>query len=220
MSPGFFEYVQDFAIYSPIIPLFFIALFWKSIRNNPLAQAILLLLCLDFFTDLFAMVFAFWTHWHDNTQDIQQVYYFLFSFTTYNVFRLGISNPKAMKIITIAYIAVALFQLYFLITDFGLQHTLIHPVSLLTVLIIFVAVYYFYEIFTEMKIKNLMNHSFFWVCSALLLYVGGAFILKLFQNTMDSIDPNVTGKLWPINNISTIIFNFLILRAIWLMKKV
>ena len=215
----FFGYLQDFAIFSPLIPIFPILFYWKKIGKNPLIQALLILLCLDFFTDMFAMTFVIWNHWHDNTQDIQQVYYFLFSFTTYNVFRLGISNPKAMKVITVAYIVVALFQLYFIIIDFGLQHTLIHPVSLLTVLIIFVSIYYFYETFTEMKVKSLINHSFFWVCSALLLYVGGAFILKLFNNAMNSIVPGISNKLWPINSISTIIFNFLILRAIWLMKK-
>lgn len=219
MDSGFLWYVKEFAIYSPIIPLFFIFLYWKDIRKNPLATAILLLECLDFFTDLFGKVFVIWNHWYDNSQDIQQVYYFLFSFTTYNVFRLGISSKKAMKIITIAYIMVALIQLYFIITDFGLKNTLIQPVSYLTVLIIFVAVYYFYETFTEMKIKNLTNHPFFWVCSALLLYVGGAFILKLFKNGMNSIVPYISDKLWPINHLSTIIFNFLILRALWLMKK-
>jgi len=215
----FFGYLHNFAIYSPIIPLFPLLFFWKKIGKNPLAQAVLILLCLDFFTDLITMTCVVWNHWYHTVRDFQQVYSFLFSFTTYNVFRLGISNPKALKIITVAFVAAALFQLYFIITDFGLQHTIIHPVSPLSALIIFVTIYYYYETFTEMKIKNLSNHPFFWVYSALLLYVGGAFILRLFQTGMDTIVPGISSRLWPINSISTIIFNFLILRAVWLMKK-
>lgn len=219
MFAGFFGYVQGFAIYSPLIPLFLILFSWKDIRKNPLATAILLLLCLDFFTDLFATVVVIWNHWYDNTHDIQQVYFFLFSFTTYNVFRQGISNPKALKIITFLYAAVALFQLYFVITDLGLQNTLINPSSSLTALTIFVSIYYFYETFTEMKIKSLVNHPFFWTNTALLFYVGGGFVFQFFLNAMNKIVPHISDSLWPINNISTIIFNLLILRAIWLMKK-
>ena len=219
MLPGFFGYVQEFAIYSPIIPLFFIFLYWKDIRQNPLATAILLLLCLDFSTDMVSQILVYWTHLHDNTQDIQQVYFFLFSYTSYNVFKQGITNPKALKTIKFLYAAVALFMLYFIITDLRLLNTLVRPSSFLTALNIFVAIYYFYETFIEMKIKSLVNHPFFWVNSALLLYVGGGFIFQLFQNAMDRIVPGISGTLWPIYNISTIIFNLLILRAIWLMKK-
>ena len=219
MLPGFFGYVREFAIYSPIIPLFFIFIYWKDIGKNPLAKAILLLLALDFSTDLISMVLVFWTHWHDNTEDIQQIYFFLFSYTSYNVFKQGIANPKALKLIKYLFIAVALIQLYLIITDLRAHHTLIHPSSYVIALNIFVAIYYFYETFTDMKVKSLINHPFFWLNTALLLYVGGSFILRLFENVINQINPYISGTLWPIHNISTIIFNLLILRAIWLMKK-
>ena len=219
MFQGFFGIIQLISIYIPLAPIFIILFFWKKIGENALTKALLLLLCVDFLTDFLTLFLAVWNHWVLDSIYIHQTYYFLFVFTSYNVIRLGFTSPKAKKIIGISFSLVALYLLFILLTDFGLKSTLVNPSSLIKVVIILTSIFYFYQTFDEMKIKSLINHPFFWVVSALFIYQGGSFFLALFQNVIVKIDLNSRDVIWPIYNISTILFNLLILKAVWLMKK-
>lgn len=85
--------------------------------------------------------------------------------------------------------------------------------------LICISSFYFYKVYTEMKIANLFQDGLFWVNSAFLIYFSSTFYVSLFEDYIRSEDSNLLYYTWPIQLVSTIIFNVILSRGIWLMRK-
>lgn len=85
--------------------------------------------------------------------------------------------------------------------------------------LITISVLYFKKIYFEMKIANLFQDGLFWVNSAFLIYFSSTFYVSLFEEYIRSEDLNLLYYTWPIQLVSTIIFNVILSRGIWLMRK-
>jgi len=116
-------------------------------------------------------------------------------------------------------IIFCVLSLYYSFKLKGLMDVNVFPYLIFTIFMVFSSAYYFYKIYTEMKISNLFQDGLFWVNSAFLIYFSSTFYVSLFEDIIKSVDLNLFYYTWPIQLVSTIIFNVILSRGIWLMRK-
>ncbi len=85
--------------------------------------------------------------------------------------------------------------------------------------ILILSIVYFFVEFVRMKIPDLTKHFFFWINSALMIYFGSSFFLFLFESIIRS-DDYLFNYTWPIQLISTIIMNLVIIVGTWKTRQV
>lgn len=111
------------------------------------------------------------------------------------------------------------FSFYYSIYWIGFFNVNVISYLILTIFSIILSSYYFYKVYFEMSVPNLFQNGHFWINSAFLIYFSSTFYLSLFEEIIQSVDINLFYYTWPIQLISTIIFNVILSRGIWLMRK-
>jgi len=92
----------------------------------------------------------------------------------------------------------------------------------INVLTIFFTLVWFYQVFFSAEQKNLTKLPEFWVNVGFFFYFGSTMVLTLFSEMILYTGGNheLTMKLWPIQLVTNVLFNLIILRAVWALKRV
>ena len=91
----------------------------------------------------------------------------------------------------------------------------------INVLTIFFTLVWFYQVFFSEAQKHLTKLPEFWVNVGFFFYFGSTMVLTLFSEMILYTGGNheLTMKLWPIQLVTNVLFNLIILRAVWALKR-
>ena len=92
----------------------------------------------------------------------------------------------------------------------------------INVLTIFFTLLWFYQVFFSAEQMKLTKLPEFWVNVGFFFYFGSTMVLTLFSEMILYTGGNheLTMRLWPIQLVTNVLFNLIILRAVWALKRV
>lgn len=167
-------------------------------------------------TELFNI---FYMQFFRNNNPVIHIYtiviFVLVSFFYFKIFK-NFNYKKLLFPMTIFFIIYSFYEFF---NNQGYLNVNTKPYLILTIYTIILSSIYFYKVYSEMKIANLFQDGLFWVNSAFLIYFSSTFYVSLFEEYIRSEDSNLLYYTWPIQLVSTIIFNVILSRGIWLMRK-
>ena len=92
-------------------------------------------------------------------------------------------------------------------------------VGLITILIpVVLSILFFYELLKNLKVDNLFKYPYYWIACAILFRFGMVFFTVIFTELI-YLDMEVYKYIWLIVIFSSIIYNLLITKGIWLMRR-
>ena len=192
----------------------------KSSTRKDIHRALVLLCLISIFSDIICYISA---PIFKNNNPILHIYEMLSGTVILHIYKFIFTNKKTKKIIQLLLFIFLTFSIFLFFYKDGFKHS---PASttILNILVILLSIYYFFTfLFDKMEIKSLDIYYFFWINTAFLIYSSATFYLFLFQYFYKkyTIQPDFDYQLyyWPINLIARIIFNLLISKGIWTMKK-
>jgi len=206
-----------FSMYSPILPLIILL---KNIRRVTVIYAVTLLLLtiIPFFSDWFCYYSSYLFHSH-NCNPIFHVYTLSIGLVIAFLFHKELRKKNLSLILlflTTIFIFLSFFEFFYL--DGYLKNDTLSN-TYLTILVFSFSLVYFYHLLIEMKIANILTHSFFWICSAFIVYFGATFSISIFEEIVRSDNMELFLAVWPIQLVTTIIYNLLLTIAFWNLKK-
>ena len=206
-------------IYLTILITFLPLILLLVVRNNTivpknLRRAILLLCLISIFSDLIGFIAG---PIFKNNNPIYHVYDILSGAVILHIYKLNFTNEKTKKIIILLLFIYVTFSIFLFFYKDGYKFDNTKSVISLKIIVILLSIYYFLTLFYELKIRSLKNYYFFWINTAFLFYCSTTFYVFLFEDFMMLFTNEI--YLWPIHLIATIIFNLLLSKGIWTMKK-
>ena len=216
MQTGLFDVVMKAAILSSIIPMF--ALIIRKGRVTNFIFVTLFIYCgLSLITDVTCYVFAINGIGIDLIIQIYTVAIFILILELYKFEINTKALRKVLSWLALSFIGVAL---YFPLFENGIYQINPEPHVILSIIVVFLSSYYLYDIFIKLEIPRITDHYFFWINSAFLIYFGSTFFIVSFEQVLVQSDSKLDLMLWPIQHVSAIIFNLIIAKGIWTMKRV
>jgi hypothetical protein len=214
MLGGQFDLLLKLSVFSPLLPV--VLLPFKIKRASKLVLgALFLLLIWNFFTDLVSLYMA--NHGNSN-QQIYVGYCAGLSISLFWVYWLEIQEREIKKIMIgvlfsfLTFIGIIVFRFD------GLSEYRPEIYIVLSILVLLGSMMYFVKIYRDLEILNLYGYYFYWLNSGILVYFGSTIILTFFEMSVLSQDIYYHKYLWPIQLISTVMFNLFIARSIWTIK--
>jgi hypothetical protein len=188
-------------------------------RNNAerkILSALFLYILLSIVTEIVNMIVSRIIH---NNNPIVHIYtilaFLILAFLYKDMLNMKMIN-KYFYWFVLPYCCLSFYYSFFVV---GLLNVNVLTYLILSITLIFISSYYFYRVYIEMTIHNLFNNALFWINSAFLFYFSSTFYLSLFEEIIQTIDSNLFYYTWPIQLVATIIFNVILSKGIWLMRK-
>ena len=199
----------------PFLPLILLLV----VKNNTkapknLCRALLLLCVISILSDLIGIIAG---PIFKNNNPIYHIYDILSGAVILHIYKLNFTNEKTKKIIILLLFVYVTFSIFLFFYKDGYKFDNTKSVISLKIIVILLSIYYFLTLFYELKIRSLKNYYFFWINTAFLFYCSTTFYVFLFEDFV-LLHTN-EFYLWPIHLIDTIIFNLLLSKGIWKMKK-
>ena len=199
----------------PFLPLILLLV----VKNNTkapknLCRALLLLCVISILSDLIGIIAG---PIFKNNNPIYHIYDILSGAVILHIYKLNFTNEKTKKIIILLLFIYVTFSIFLFFYKDGYKFDNTVSVISLKIIVILLSIYYFLTLFYELKIRSLKNYYFFWINTAFLFYCSTTFYVFLFEDFMMLFTNEI--YLWPIHLIATIIFNLLLSKGIWTMKK-
>jgi hypothetical protein len=213
------DLILDGLIHIVILIGFLPLILLLAVKNNALApknlnRALVLLCLISIFSDLICYISA---PIFKNNNPIIHVYEILSGAVILHIYKLNFTNEKTKKIILLLLFVFVSFSIFLFFYKDGFKFDNTESTISLKIMVILLSMYYFLTLFYQLKIRSLKNHYFFWINAAFLFYSGTTFYIFLFENFV--IFGLYKNYIWPIHLIATIIFNLLLSKGIWTMKK-
>lgn len=210
----------DFFVFTSVLSYLFPFIFsliklQRGIRNDEL-RIVLFIALTSFLSEVCSFCFIYFFGFSNNS--IVQIYTMFMVVYIYLYYRntVFLKNKKLHELIVLM---MFIFMIFFFFKNLGNSKINVISNLCLTLYGVLLASIYFYKVYTEMKIANLFQDGLFWVNSAFLIYFSSTFYVSLFEDYIRSEDSNLLYYTWPIQLVSTIIFNVILSRGIWLMRK-
>lgn len=199
----------------PFLPLILLLV----VKNNTkapknLCRALLLLCVISILSDLIGIIAG---PIFKNNNPIYHIYDILSGAVILHIYKLNFTNEKTKKIIILLLFIYVTFSIFLFFYKDGYKFDNTVSVISLKIIVILLSIYYFLTLFYELKIRSLKNYYFFWINTAFLFYCSTTFYVFLFEDFV--LLHTKEFYLWPIHLIATIIFNLLLSKGIWKMKK-
>lgn len=202
---------------SYLIPIFLLAFLKSKFKTErDLLSVLFVYLTLSVLTEIINLVFI---DLFKNNNPVIHFYTVLGFVNLVYFYKLLLKDKyfdNMYKPIIILFCFLSLFYSFFIK---GIMNINVISNLIFTILMVFSCSFYFYKIYTEMKVSNLFQDGLFWINSAFLIYFSSTFYVSLFEDVIKSVDLNLFYYTWPIQLVSTIIFNVILSRGIWLMRK-
>lgn len=210
-------WINDLLLFSSwlayIISIGFLLKF-KNWSSDKYVRALFGLLGISLITDVVCFIVA---NYGIHTTPFQFVYIILSSIITLNIYRI---HFKKTKIFILLIIIFELFTIYTLLIHDGLIGGINLPYLFLIIIVLAMSVAYFYRLFKKMDIPLLTDNFFFWMNSAFMVYFGTTLFLYLFENVLTDPSMGIYLYTWPIQIVATIIFNCILIRGIWVTRRI
>lgn len=214
MSEFGFDILVHLTISSHLVPLFLLIYLINRVSDE-IIRALFILTLIVFLTEITSIFFA---RIFENNNPVIHVYTFLAGLITIYIYIIVFNESSVKKILIVFSILFSLFCIFTFFFHKGYLEENIGPNIILTITIIFLSLRYFYKTFSEMKILNLFRHGFFWINSAFLVYYSTTFYISIFEDLI-RFNINLILFIWPIQLLTTILFNLILAKGIWTMIK-
>lgn len=208
-----YDFIFWISIFSYIVPAVFIL---KSKVKLDVFFTLLFYSILCFATELTSLQFM---SIYKNNNPVIHVYTVLAFIAISYLYHLLFKTVFIRNVILFLNLLFIPFAIYIFFHDSGFLEVNTSSYLILTLFTVVLSSGYFYKVYTEMKIANLFQDGLFWINSAFLIYFSTTFYVSLFEDLIKSVSLQLFYYTWPIQLISTIIFNIILSRGIWLMKK-
>lgn len=202
---------------SYLIPIFLLAFLKSKFKTErELLSVLFVYVSLSVLTEIINLIFI---DLFNNNNPVIHIYTVLGFVNLVYFYKLLLKDKyydNFYKPIILLFSFLSLFYSFFIK---GIMNINVISNLIFTIFMVFSSSLYFYKIYTEMKVSNLFQDGLFWVNSAFLIYFSSTFYVSLFEDIIKSVDLNLFYYTWPIQLVSTIIFNVILSRGIWLMRK-
>ena len=205
------------SLFSPLFPLSALIIKGKS-ASDFVWRALFVFLGVSFACD-------YLVDWLAQTgrtnMPVIHVYNFLIGAIIFYYYRRILQLTKMKAIIAwlfVLFIFVSLFEFFYQQGYLSFNTVSTWSINVLT---IFFALLWFYQVFFSKEQFKLTAMPEFWVNVGFFFYFGTTMVLTLFSQMIlyTGGDHALTMKLWPIQLVTNISFNLIILRAVWAMKR-
>lgn len=204
-----------FSIFIQFLPFFFL-IFIKNKVLQKIKRTLLFLCFIYIITDFLSLLLA---PIYKNNNPIYHIYTLTTGLLILYFYKSLFTNKKTILLLNCSMLFFSTISLFLFFYNDGYRFNNTFSNILISVFIISFSIYYFYTLFVKMNIKNLLNYPQFWIVSAFLIFFGTTFYLSLFEDFVRSYNYNLLNYIWPIHLTSTIIFNLLLSKGIWTMRK-
>lgn len=216
MDLELFDALMYLSILSPILPLILLFKFGNKLENK-IKKTLILLLSLAIIADLTSLFLAFNSI---NNYPVIHFYTVAIALTVFYYYHLIIDKKwmsYILLVLTFFVIGVSLYEIFF---NEGIFNPNNLNYSVVGFIFIFLSLSFFVIRLETIKTRNEIFDYLFWINCAILLYFGSTFILNLFENYIRYDNPQIFVFTWVIQLFATILFNLLIAKGIWTLKKV
>jgi hypothetical protein len=208
-----FDTLRFFSMYSPILPLIFLLLKRAPIRiSGALFLFLLVPLTAEMSCDCIQDNFK-------NCNPIFHIYTITFGLLISYLFYRQINKKFISILILIASSLLLTVSIYEFTYASGYLKNNPYSYNFLTIYSILLCLIYFYFLLIELQVEKILHHSFFWVSAALLIYFGATFSISLFEGFVRAENDDLLMAVWPIQLITTIIYNIILTIAFWNLKR-
>jgi hypothetical protein len=215
MEDNVFYILMYFSIFIQFLPFFLLLFISNKILQN--LRRILLLLCsIHLVSDFLSLFLA---PIYKNNNPIYHIFTLLTGVLVLYFYKSLFASKKIALLIQSLMLMFTTISIFLFFYKEGYKFNNTFSNIFLCVLIVLLSLYYFFNMFIEMKVKNLLKHPQFWIASAFLIFYGTTFYLSLFEDFIRSYNNDLCNYIWPIHLISTIIFNLILTKGIWTMRK-
>lgn len=209
-----FNILTILSILSPLFPL--VAGLVFGLITKRIAQLIMLSAVLSFSTDILS--------WHlasngTYTDSIMHGYTMLSGCFIYSLYYQWMDS-KFMKILVVVLATLLLIcEVYEVAFWKGLHASNFISSTFLSLSILLLSLIFFFRRMETITSRNEIFDYLFWFNSALLFFFGTTIIITLFESYIRFDSPEIFIFIWPIQLCANILFNLLLLRGLWAMKK-
>lgn len=205
-------YFSIFIQFLPFTLLFFI----KNKVFYSIQRTLLIFCTISIVSDFAGLILA---PIFKNNNPIYHIYSLTAGVTILIIYISIFQHLRIKKLIFFVSIIFVILSIFFFFYKDGYKINNTFSNIALCLIIMVLSIYYFYTIFIEKKIKVLKDHYFFWINCAFFIYYGTIFYISLFENFIRSYNYDLFLYIWPIQLITTIIFNLILAKGIWTMRK-
>lgn len=200
------------AICSSLVPLY---IFFKTNRNrNNTLLVVGGILVINLITDLTAFLIAF-NGIH--TEVLFQLYTIIIGGLFFLLYSFEFRNRYIDMVLGGITSMLVIYEILFVFKWVGDSY--LDTYTFVSVVVITVSLIFFAYTFYYLEIEKLETDFFFWINSGVLVYFSSTFFITIFTKFIIDSKSEIHHDLWIIQNISTIIFNLIIAKGIWTLKK-
>lgn len=212
-----YETLAYLSAFSPVLPIIILTINLKrvTVKNAVTLFLFLLLPLISDWSCYFSVVYFEAL----SCNPIIHLYTLCIGLVISLLYSFELNSKKAKGILVVFSLLLLITVLLEFIIDKGYMQNNIYSFTFLTVYSILLSMYYFYSILIHVRIDNIIRHPFFWINSAILIYYGATFSITIFVEFVRSDDIKLTYSIWPIQLITTIIYNILISIGLWNLRK-
>lgn len=216
MEIWFFDLLAYFTAYSSIIPIFFLLITYKMAFSF-IWKAVLILCTFSICANILSLIFA---NFFNNSNPVFHIYSII-DFTTVCFIYSRIFRGSRIYLVIHLYLIIFLSIAFYLfaIKD-GIWQSNFSLRLFSNIFIVLLALLYFVKVFSDMKYDSMLKDEFFWFNSAFLFYFGTTFYIVIFEGFIRSYEYDLLLLYtWPVQLVSMIIYNLILAKGIWTMRK-
>lgn len=210
-----FNILADLTALSSFIPLFLLLLNYKMAASF-LWRAIFFICLNSILANILSLVFA---KIYMNNNPVFHFYILIEFWIISVIFYRMLINLNIKRLIIVIQGLFSVYYLSILSFDQGIWKINPYPRILANVFIIILSISYFFQTLVEMKFDVITKDHFFWFNSSFLFYFSTTFYLAIFERFIRSFDNDLIFYTWPVQLISMIIYNLILAKGIWTMRK-
>ena len=190
------------------------------VRNKRIIQKkyfwiILSVLCLGISTDLLSSILIQFEVY----SSIQEyIYALIIGPLIFLLYKNEISARIVKTLCKALIVGYTLFFLFYFLLNFSKTIDVNIPYIPLIIIVLSLSLTYLFDTFLKMEIPDLTKSFFFWINTGFMIYFGFSLFLHFFSEIVTQ-DIDIFMYTWPIQLISTILFNITILIGIWRTKQ-
>lgn len=209
-----FNILTILSILSPLFPL--VAGFIFNLATKRVAQLIMLFAILSFTTDVLSWKLASSGTYTDS---IMHGFTMLSGIFIYSLYYQWMDS-KFMKIFVLILATLLLIcEVYEVAFWKGIHAANFISSTFLSLSVLLLSLIFFFRRMETITSRNEIFDYLFWFNSALLFFYGTTIIITLFESYIRFESPEIFIFIWPIQLCANILFNLLLVRGLWAMKK-
>lgn len=210
-----YDIIGYLGIGSTFLPILLITTKYKIIKSSNNSTSLIVLSVFYFLMNF--TIFFFYLNSFKN-QDLLVNIYLILEFILIVIFYYSLLSGFCFKLFF-----KLLIPIYLLVITISLQYFNIFENSLILnvfqkVTLLVLSLVYLFFLFKTSKHENLYESDFFWINTAVLIFNASTIYLSIFENFLRSNQSQMYYVLWPIFQVSGIVYFILFTIGLWKLK--